>query len=315
MHLEAISPSSHAHNVLPGFFPQGIRVDQPPRHQEIAWRHQFVSPHKTPLPNDEMPLPCIGGVGMKRAPTVIFHQNIVDVHTKRTEIREMISRFVLPDGTLAMPCDVHPEIEEAGLESYYDSKTVLSVFRNIAINKGTHTDTQKHSINFYPKTILSGKALRSLYEFSGLFGVDTKKIVVEVLGKSKEAIPTSELEVALRKIQEKLGCLIAFDDCPLRWNNIPRMRQFSLPIDFIKINGGHVKKHFDRNRDNPEAFQTAIRELIANVSSDHPNAKVVVKGVGNKEIETLLEEMTEVDYLQGHHIHMPSLMEERIWNA
>lgn len=153
----------------------------------------------------------------------------------------------------------------------------------------------KVSFNVSYQQFLEVDYVDELIKTAKQYGVKPENMVIE-LTESCNVVTPQNLEVVFKKIREH-HFHIALDDFGTGYASLSMLK--NLPVDEIKIDHSFVR---ELTKEGHEVDFAVIESIM--LLCDRLNCKVVVEGVENKEVDTIIRDMNAT-YLQGYYYSKP----------
>ncbi len=152
----------------------------------------------------------------------------------------------------------------------------------------------KFSINIGNYDIKEGYLLAFLRQKLDKYGIDPKRVTLEVL----ETISVQDAKESLIQLQElkKLGFSLAIDDFGTENSNFSRL--LDMEVEYIKIDGSFIK-----NLDSDESSQKITASIVAFARS--VGAKVIAEFVHSEAVFEAVKKHG-IEYSQGYFIGQPN---------
>jgi PAS domain S-box-containing protein len=218
---------------------------------------------------------------------VLYAQPIIDMHSRKVVMHELLLRMVDRDGAIIAPGRFLPAAEQFGLIEEID-RWVLAQAIKLAV-RGL-----KIHFNISGKTLGSCELINDLVHGLHEAGADPALLVCEI---TETALASDEAlaEAFVHELSE-LGCEIALDDFGIGYGGFAYLKR--LPVTIIKIDIQFVRDLID----NPQ--NQHVVKAIVNLAQGF-GRQTVAEGVETQATLGLLEEYG-VDYAQGYAIGRPA---------
>ena len=158
----------------------------------------------------------------------------------------------------------------------------------------------KVSFNVSYQQFLEVNYVDELIKTATEYGVKPENMVLE-LTESCNVVTPANLEAVFKKIREH-HFHIALDDFGTGYASLSMLK--NLPVDEIKIDHSFVR---ELTKEGHEVDFAVIESIM--LLCDRLNCKVVVEGVENKEVDTIIRDMNAT-YLQGYYYSKPISKED-----
>ena len=218
---------------------------------------------------------------------VLHAQPIIDVHSRKVVMHELLLRMVDRDGAIIAPGRFLPAAEQYGLIEDIDRWVLAQAIKLAARGQRVH-------FNISAKSLGSRELMNDLVRTLRGTGADPRLLVCEL---TETALANDET-VAQAFVHElgELGCEIALDDFGIGYGGFNYLKR--LPITALKIDMQFVRDLVD----NPQN-QHVVKAIVNLAQGFGPHT--IAEGVESLAALTLLEEYG-VDFAQGFAIGRPA---------
>ena len=218
---------------------------------------------------------------------VLHAQPIIDVHSRKVVMHELLLRMVDRDGAIIAPGRFLPAAEQYGLIEDIDRWVLAQAIKLAARGQRVH-------FNISAKSLGSRELMNDLVRTLRGTGADPRLLVCEL---TETALANDET-VAQAFVHElgELGCEIALDDFGIGYGGFNYLKR--LPITALKIDMQFVRDLVD----NPQN-QHVVKAIVNLAQGFGPHT--IAEGVESLATLTLLEEYG-VDFAQGFAIGRPA---------
>ncbi len=209
---------------------------------------------------------------------------------------ELLIRMLATDGSLIAPGEFLPAAERYNLMPKIDRWVIHRAFTWLAANAGKRTRVGLCSINLSGDSLSDEMFFQYVEEQFQLTGIPGDRICFEIT----ESMAIYNLSQTLRFIHKfkAYGCKFALDDFGSGFSSYGYLK--SLPVDFLKIDGGFVRQMVSDPID--FAMVKSINE-VGHVM----NTMTIAEFVEDEETLLKLKEIG-VDFVQGYGIGKPELL-------
>jgi len=232
----------------------------------------------------------------------LYQQPIVGVPDQNRDHLEILLRMIDEEGNIIPPGAFMPAAERYGLMPEIDRWVIREVFEFMANEspddpiKGTD---RVFAINLSGDSINDGRLLDFILDAKDKYDVSLTNVCFEIT----ETVAISNLTKATSFINELKthGCKFALDDFGSGLSSFAYLK--SLPVDFLKIDGGFVKEI------SCDKIDRAMVESIQQIGKVM-NLDTIAEHVEDEATLQVLREIG-VDYAQGYHLGRPEAVAER----
>jgi len=209
---------------------------------------------------------------------------------------ELLIRMLAKDGSLIAPGEFLPAAERYNLMPKIDRWVIKRAFTWLAANAGKRTKVGLCSINLSGDSLSDEMFFQYVEEQFQTTGIPGNLICFEIT----ESMAIYNLSQTLRFIHKfkAYGCKFALDDFGSGFSSYGYLK--SLPVDFLKIDGGFVRQMVSDPID--YAMVKSINE-VGHVM----NTMTIAEFVEDEETLLKLKEIG-VDFVQGYGIGKPELL-------
>ena len=229
---------------------------------------------------------------------LLFQQTIRAIASGSTSLDhyEILVRMQGPDDTLIMPGSFIPAAERYNLMPGIDRWVIRHAFAAIAdgaFGPAEQGRGRMIAINLSGASLGDDGLLGFIRATRDEFGISFSEVCFEIT----ETVAISNLSRATELIRElrALGCRFALDDFGSGLSSFAYLK--SLPVDYLKIDGGFVKDAATDPID--RAMVEAIRQI-----GKIMKIQTIAEWVENEATLIILREIG-VDFAQGYHIDRP----------
>lgn len=223
-------------------------------------------------------------------------QPIMELKNGEIYRQEVLLRMIDENDGLILPAGFLPSAERFGLMRAIDGWVVKKSIEILGLQ--LKTNPRLHfSINLSAESVGDKKILEIITNSLMQNEVPPTAVTFEIT----ETVAIANLDAAVDFLNQlrNHGCQTALDDFGVGYSSFAYLKD--LPVDFVKIDGSFVR---DIHRDKLQLAMVRSMNDIAHAMGKY----TVAEFVDNAEIVKLLKEM-DVDFIQGYHIGMPSLIE------
>jgi diguanylate cyclase (GGDEF)-like protein len=228
-----------------------------------------------------------------------YFQPIVHVKHDGIRIHELLMRMV--DGDRLVPAEEFVEqAENLGLMLRFDLILIRKAFARIQ-QEGYQGLL---FINISPKSLITGRFIRTIRELARAHSVVPHNIVFEITER-ETCKNLNVLEKFVIELKNE-GFRFAVDDFGSGYSSFQYIKSFS--IDFLKINGDFIAC-----LPHDQTYQAFVKSMVT--LAQELGIETVAEFVENEEILRIVDEFG-VDFAQGYHIGRPAaLFSRRYGNA
>ena len=226
----------------------------------------------------------------------LFQQPIVDITGKNRGHLETLLRMVDDDGNVIPPGAFMPAAERYGLMPEIDRWVIREVFKHMGekdLSVPVKYTEHVFAINLSGDSINDDGLLKFILEQQEEYDISLTNICFEIT----ETVAISNLNKATIFINElkNYGCKFALDDFGSGLSSFAYLK--SLPVDYLKIDGGFVKDISD------DRIDRAMVESIHQVGKVM-KLETVAEHVEDEATLMILKEIG-VDFVQGYYLGGP----------
>ncbi|MDQ7000168.1 MAG: bifunctional diguanylate cyclase/phosphodiesterase, partial [Mariprofundus sp.] len=228
-------------------------------------------------------------MAMNDARMIAVYQPLLNLRSNKVDKYECLMRIENEDSSLASPAEFMPVLEKMFL--YHEGTARMLQF-------AFHTFSQRpeqFSINLSHSDIKNPNLLPMLERLANTYPGTAQKCVVEFL-ETEELIESKSFSTFLQQCKT-LNIQTAIDDFGTGYSNFKYL--FSLPIDFIKLDGS-----LTQNMHDPKIY-TLCKHTTK--MAHEMGMQVVAEFVSSGEILDKVRSL-EIDYAQGYQIGKPEKM-------
>src|SRR3972149_1666943 len=202
-----------------------------------------------------------------------------------------------PDGHLVPPSEFLSTAEQTGLIHVIDRWVAREAIAVVAAcqRRGDYTCLEA---NLSARAFLDDDLLPLIRDELQRLEVDARSLIFEVT----ETAAIANLATARGFLESlrALGCGTALDDFGVGYSSLAHLK--NLPVDYLKIDGSLIR-HLPRDASDQHMVRSVV-ELARGLGK-----QTVAEWVGDEATVELLREMG-VDFGQGYHLGVPSLLED-----
>jgi diguanylate cyclase (GGDEF)-like protein/PAS domain S-box-containing protein len=224
----------------------------------------------------------------------LFHQRIVSLDGAQSEHHEILLRMYDDDNRLIPPGAFIPAAERYNLMPAVDRWVIKNAFRFLSERRYNLQDNDEvWTINLSGQTICDDDLLPFITDELARAGIRPQLVCFEIT----ETTAVSNLSRAshlIRELKDK-GCRFALDDFGAGLSSFGYLK--SLPVDYLKIDGGFVK---DMTQDPMDAAMVESINQIGHLLGLRTIAEFVENDATLEKLRAL-----RVDYAQGYGVHRP----------
>ena len=210
---------------------------------------------------------------------------------------ELLLRMADPDGRLLPPSEFLSTAEQTGLIHAIDRWVAREAIAVVAAcqRRGDYTCFEA---NLSARAFLDDDLLPLIRDELQRLEVDARSLIFEVT----ETAAIANLATARGFLESlrALGCGTALDDFGVGYSSLAHLK--NLPVDYLKIDGSFI-----RNLPRDASDQHMVRSVVELARG--LGKQTVAEWVGDEATVELLREMG-VDFGQGYHLGVPSLLED-----
>lgn len=183
--------------------------------------------------------------GMEKQEFCVYYQPQYDSLTNRMTGAEALARWIRKDGTMVMPSDFIPVMEEEGLIVEHDWYMLDEVCRFLKSQRDYGLKMVPISVNFSRKHMEEEEFLLHLNAIVDFYEVSHESIVVEITENTFSSDARKALDFC-NKIRED-GYHVAIDDFGSGFSSLSFLKD--LNADILKIDKSLLKGNFEDDKE------------------------------------------------------------------